>query len=198
MGSQIVEAVDKHAEEIDRRIVNDVRQESILEEIEKKHPESLESLYSNFKYAMRAKNYAYQKLADEEKDPAKKAEILGQIEHWKERMHRILMVYIQEYGLGRLIGPRLNWSGIYRSDEWLMEHFWNPSAHSPRSIMPVFPFDDTKFRALIHMLDVLGQRNRDQIHEVWDKRGFNPELAVQIHCTQCHGPYLQGNGPVAE
>ncbi len=64
--------------------------------------------------------------------------------------------------------------------------------------MPAFAFDDTKFRALIHMLDVLGQRNRDKLREVWDQRGFNPQTAVKIHCSQCHGEFLQGNGPVAE
>ena len=37
-------------------------------------------------------------------------------------------MYIQEYGLGRLVGPRPNWSGVYRSDEWLMEHFRNPGS----------------------------------------------------------------------
>lgn len=198
LGSQIVATVEKYADEIDQRLNPDIRHKSILEEIERKHPQSLEALYANFKYAYRAKNHEYAELLKLEEDPDKQAEINHRLQQWKERLHRILMIYIQEYGLGRLIGPRLNWSGIFRSDEWLMEHFWNPTAHTPRSIMPVFPFDNTKFQALTHMLNVLGKKNRDSLHEVWTKRGFNPELAVEIYCSQCHGHFLQGNGPVAE
>jgi mono/diheme cytochrome c family protein len=106
-------------------------------------------------------------------------------------------MYIQEYGLGRLIGPKPNWSGVFRSDEWLMEHFRNPAGHVPRSIMPILPFDDSKFYALTYMLDVLGRKNRDSVRDIWQNRGFNPEQAFNIHCAQCHGDYLQGNGPVA-
>lgn len=175
-GSQIVNVINAHAEEIDRRIVNNVRSGSILEEIEKNHPGTVESFYANFKYANRAKN-----------NP-----------QWKERVHKILMMYVQEYGLGRLIGPRPNWSGIFRTDQWLMEHFHNPNSHSPQSIMPIFPFDDTKFLALTYMLDTLAIKNRDAVREIWKHRGFSPELAVKIHCSQCHGDYLEGNGPVAE
>ena len=92
------------------------------------------------------------------------------------------MMYIQEYGLGRLICPRPNWSGVFRTDEWLMEHFVKPDAHSPRSIMPAFPFDQTKFYALTHMLDVQGILNRNEVREIWKNEGFNPALAFEIHC----------------
>jgi len=175
LGSELVKVLETNSAEIDRRIVNDVRQGSILEEIDRAIPGELDALYTPFKYAARSKNDA----------------------HWKERVHRVLMVFIQEYGLGRLVGPRPNWSGVYRSDEWLMEHFKAPTSHSPRSIMPVFPFDDTKFYALTNMLDVLGKRNRDEVRAIWEHRGFNPEQAYKIHCSQCHGDYMQGNGPVA-
>lgn len=177
VGSELVKALEAHADEIDTHIVADVRKGSIIEEIEKKFPDQIEALYMPFRYASRAKNG--DKI-------------------WQERLYRVLMVFIQEYGLGRLIGPRPNWSGIYRSDEWLMEHFHNPSAHVARSIMPVFPFDDTKFYALTYMLDMLAKKNRDAVHLVWEKRGFSPEQAYEIHCSQCHGEFLQGNGPVSE
>lgn len=180
-GSNIVEIIEKNKDEIDKRISNDVRKDSILEKIERKFPKSLEALYSNFKFALRAKN----NKANEKKE-------------WKERVHKILMVYIQEYGLGRLVGPRPNWSGIYRSDEWLMEHFKNPSSHVARSIMPVFPFTNDKFYALTNMLDQLAQKNRDEVRELWSHQGFNPKIAYDMHCSQCHGEYLQGNGPVSQ
>ena len=197
VGSELVNVLDQNAKEIDKRIVNDVRKGSILEEIDNIVPGQIESLYTDFKFASRAKDYEYQSKANAESDPKKKAEILDKLKKWKERAHRVLMVFIQEYGLGRLIGPRPNWSGVYRSDEWLMEHFHNPSAHVAHSIMPVMPFDDTKFFALTYMLDQLGKRNRDEVKEIWNHKGFDPEMAFQIHCSQCHGVYKQGNGPVS-
>jgi len=197
VGSYLVKVLEEHSEEIDKHIVDHVRHGSIIEEIDHIVPGQIESLYTDFKFAARAKNHEYQTKAATEKEPIKKAEILNELEKWRKRVHRVLMIFIQEYGLGRLIGPRPNWSGVYRSDEWLMEHFHNPSQHVARSIMPVMPFDDTKFYALTHMLDVLGKRNRDAVREVWTHRGFSPEMAFMTHCSQCHGEYKQGNGPVS-
>lgn len=197
-GSDIVKTIDQHAKDIDERIVDNVRQNALLEEIDQNHPEVLESLYSTFRYAARAKNDHYQTLIDKEEDSNKIAELKQEWKDWKTRVHRVLMMYIQTYGLGRLVGPHLNWSGIYRSDEWLMEHFHNPASHVPRSIMPVFPFDDTKFFALTHMLDVLAVRNRNAIRQIWEQKGFNPEEAYNMLCAQCHGIGLVGNGVISE
>lgn len=197
-GSEIVNVIDGHAKEIDERILDNIRHNGILEEIEKNHPEVLESLYSPFRYASRAKNHHYQTLIDNEKDPVKIAQLKEEWQSWKDRVHRLLMTYIQVYGLGRLIGPHLNWSGIYRTDEWLMEHFHNPAGHVPRSIMPVFPFDDTKFYALTHMLDVLAVRNRQAVRNIWDHNGFDPAEAYNMLCAQCHGVGMYGNGVIAE
>ena len=58
-----------------------------------------------------------------------------------------------------------------------MEHFHNPSSHVARSIMPVFPFDDSKFYALTHMLNAIGILNRNQVREIWEKR----DLAHRKH-----------------
>ena len=197
LGSTMVKTLEKHSDEIDKHIVDGVRQGSILEDIEKLIPDAVESLYSNFRFASRAKNSDFAKMEKEAKTAEEKQKAVDRLKEWQARVHRVLMMYVQEYGLGRLVGPRPNWSGIYRSDEWLMEHFHNPSAHVPKSIMPVFPFDDSKFYALTYMLDVLGKRNRDAVRAVWDHKGFSPDKAFAIHCSQCHGPYLQGNGPVA-
>ncbi|GAB4226618.1 MAG: hypothetical protein Tsb0021_02790 [Chlamydiales bacterium] len=183
LGSRIVETIEKHQKEIQKRISPDVRKKSLLEKIEAEHPHLIESFYSNFKFALRAKNYT--------KDPKT-------IEKWQEQVRHILMLYIQEYGLGRQIGPDVSWSGIYRSDQWLMEHFWNPQSHSAKSIMPAFPFDNTKFLALTHMLNELALKNRSELRQRWEERGFNPQEAYDAVCLQCHGPFMQGNGPVAE
>lgn len=182
LGSKIAENVVKHGTEIDKRL-SKVREGSILEKIEKENPGLIEAFYSNFKFAERAQN----------------SDLKGQeLEAYKKRLHNVLMVYIQEYGLGRLIGPRPNWSGVYRTDEWLMEHFKAPTSHIPRSIMPVLPFDETKFYALTYMLDVLGKKNRDLLKKRWEVQGFRPEIAYQLLCAQCHGEYELGNGPVSE
>lgn len=179
--SQLVHTLETHANEIDKRIVNNVRSDSILEKISLSHPGTIEGFYEGFKYAARAKDH---------QNAIKEA--------WKERVHRVLMVYIQQYGLGRLIGPRPNWAGVYRTDEWLMEHFKNPSSHVARSIMPILPFDTTKFYALTYMLDILGIRNQQALKKVWEARGFHPQKVYETLCAQCHGPFLEGNGPVSE
>lgn len=197
-GSLIVKTVEANKEEIDKRIVDDVRKNSLLDDIDKKFSGLIMSFYSPFRYAYRAKNKEYTDLNMAEKDPEKKKLLINEQKEWKKRIHRLAMMFVQEYGLGRLIGPKPNWSGVFRTDEWLFEHFKNPGLHVPRSIMPIFPFDDTKFYALTHMLDALGVRNRNATRSIWEHEGFNPQRAYQIHCSQCHGDFLQGNGPVAK
>ncbi|MDP1836464.1 MAG: c-type cytochrome [Chlamydiales bacterium] len=197
-GSEIVQILNENSEEIDRRIVDGIRTGSIIEELEANHPDAIESLYTPFKYALRAKNLEFEQKASSATTFDDKQALEKEQREWKERVHRVLKVFVQEYGLGRLIGPRPNWSGVYRSDEWLIEHFYNPGSHVARSIMPVFPFDETKFYALTYMLDTLAQKNAQSVREIWDNRGFNPELAFDIHCSQCHGTFRQGDGPIAE
>lgn len=197
LGSALVKTIEENSEEIDKRIAKDIRKNAILEEIEEKYPESIESFYSNFRFASRAKDDFFNQQIENSQNPTQKQTAQEQLKAWKERVHRVLMMYVQEYGLGRLIGPRPNWSGVYHSDEWLMEHFHNPSGHVPHSIMPILPFDDSKFYSLTYMLNELGKRNRDKVRAIWDHNGFNAAQAFDIHCSQCHGDFLQGNGPVS-
>lgn len=198
IGSELVAVLEAHTNEIDERIIDGIRSESILEELDKKHPKTVESFNKDFKYARRAKNHQFAEALAQAKTPEEKAKIENEKALWKERVRRVMMMYVQEYGLGRLIGPKPNWSGIYRSDEWLIEHFRKPSRHIAKSIMPTLPFDDSKFYALTYMLDVLAKQNRDEIRQIWDTLGFNSEQAYQYLCSQCHGEYLHGNGPVSE
>ncbi|MCC5832211.1 MAG: c-type cytochrome [Chlamydiales bacterium] len=184
-GSRIAEIVETKAEEIDARIVEGVRQDGIIEEIRAKYPGLVEGFYSNFKYPSRAMNTAYKD------DPEK-------LKAYQERLNRVLMIYIQLYGMGRDIAPHLNWSGIYRDDAWLLGHFHNPSAYTARSIMPVMPFDDTKFYMLNNMLRQLGAKNRDRLREIWREQGFDPPLAYHLLCSSCHGVQRQGNGIISE
>ena len=172
---EFVNILKEKGEEIDERLVHGVRPFSILEEIEAEDPQLLPGFFAPFRFALR-----------QDSDP-----------QWQDRVHRVMKGYYQVYGLGRLIGPRPNWSGVYHSDEWLMEHFWNPASHVPRSIMPVFPFDDSKFQQLTYMLNQLGKKNRDHLRGEWELFGFDPRMAYQRTCAQCHGDQLKGNGPVS-
>lgn len=177
-GSQLVTAIEKNSSEIDQKIGNNVRKDSLLEEIESTHPQAIEALYSNFKYALRAKNHESEAISTA----------------WKNKVRMVMKMFVQVYGLGRVICPQLDWSGVMRSDQWLMEHFRAPTSRVPRSIMPVFPFDETKFYALTQTLNTLARRTIEKER----KEGFSPEPFYQEHCAQCHGDHLQGNGPVAE
>lgn len=180
--TQLVAAIEKNSQEIDQKIKDHAKEGSLLEEIEKERPDAVESLYSNFKYALRAKNHLGEAVA----------------KPWKEKVRRVLKMFVETYGLGRLICPKLNWSGVYRSDQWLFEHFKAPTSLVPRSIMPVFPFDDTKFYALTEMLDQLAKKNIERERKVVQSSEFSPEAAYQHYCSECHGTYLEGNGVIAE
>ncbi len=183
LGSEIVQRIDENGKTIDQRIVDGVRTNSILEKIEALSPDGVLDFYTPFHFALRAKDHELKNKPEA-------------LEQWRQRVRHVMKIYVQQYGFGRLIGPRPNWSGIYRPDEWLMEHFANPTAHTAKSLMPVFPFDETKFYLLTYTLDLLAKRNVDALHEIWTHRGFNPELAYELQCAQCHGTFRQGNGPV--
>ncbi|MBB64394.1 MAG: hypothetical protein CMO81_04965 [Waddliaceae bacterium] len=198
LGSEIARIVEENRDEILERISVDVRKDTLLEKIEEQYPKTIESMYSNFKFAARAKNKYYNDKAKEASSSSEKENALVSLEQYKEALNRVFMTYIQEYGLGRDIAPRLHWSGVYRDSEWLIGHFRNPASHTAKSIMPVMPFDDSKFYALTHMLTVLGKKNRDETRKVWDRLGFYPEEAYIELCASCHGQHFHGNGPIAE
>jgi mono/diheme cytochrome c family protein len=199
VGSRIVAMIDKHGKEIDARIENMIHSDGALEEIERQKEKGLEAFYSPFKYAMRAKNYELdEKLLAAAGDDAARSQAFNEHQEYLDRVRKVMMMYIHEYGFGRQIGPNLHYSGVYRDEQWLIQHFRNPSSHVAKSIMPVFPFDDTKFYMLTRMLQELGRHNRDQIRQVWGARGFSPEIAYNMHCAVCHGEYMHGNGVIAD
>ncbi len=174
-GSQLVQKMVDLSEEIDARIHIDSKRQGMIEEIDAHHPGLIESFYTPFKYAARVLDHENQ-----------------------ERLHRALLAFIEEYGLGRDIAPHLHWSGLYRDDAWLLGHFRNPNAYTARSIMPALPFDDSKFYMLSHLLHQFGQKNQEALQEVCQEQGFNPALAYEQLCSSCHGGQRQGNGVIAE
>lgn len=198
LGEDLASIVDLHGKVIDERIRDGVRQQSVMQKIQAKNPEIFYTFYPNFRVASRALDDQFSKKlaqanSDEEKRLAHKEK-----EDYLARLDRVLHVYIQEHGLGREIGPHLHWSGVYRDTQWLMDHFKNPQNLVPKSIMPPFPFDESKFAALTHLLQTLGRQNRDEVHLNWEDKGFDPSLAYETHCSYCHGESRHGNGPVAK
>ena len=53
-----------------------------------------------------------------------------------------------KFGQGGIFGPELSWEGTRHSQRWLTEHYKNPQAFVPGSIMPIFPFSDSQRAAL--------------------------------------------------
>ena len=53
-----------------------------------------------------------------------------------------------KFGKGGIAGPELSWEGTRHSQKWLVEHYKNPQAFVPGSIMPIFPFSDSQRAAL--------------------------------------------------
>ena len=51
-------------------------------------------------------------------------------------------------GKGGIFGPELSWEGTRHSQKWMTEHYKNPQAFVPGSIMPIFPLSDTQREAL--------------------------------------------------
>ena len=55
-------------------------------------------------------------------------------------------------GAGMKLGPPLNGVGTRRSKEWIEQHFANPSALSPGSIMPPSKFSPEEMQAIVNYL----------------------------------------------
>ena len=53
-----------------------------------------------------------------------------------------------KFGQGGVAGPELSWEGTRHSQKWMVEHYKNPQAFVPGSIMPIFPFSDSQRAAL--------------------------------------------------
>ena len=53
-----------------------------------------------------------------------------------------------KFGKGGVAGPELSWEGTRHSQKWMAEHYKNPQAFVPGSIMPIFPFSDSQCAAL--------------------------------------------------
>ena len=85
------------------------------------------------------------------------------------------------------IAPDLSYEGLIREDQWLMDHFKNPRARVPDSIMPTFRFPDEDFQRVSAYLESL-------------KTPPEQAPAAETYkalCERCHGEKGDGNGKVA-
>jgi cbb3-type cytochrome oxidase cytochrome c subunit len=99
-------------------------------------------------------------------------------------------------GKGGSVGPALDDVGLRRSPDWMVQHFREPQAVSPGSVMPQFKFTESEARALTDFLVHLREQNVvsnlpslmspvERGHEVFRKYG----------CAGCHGADGKGGVP---
>jgi cbb3-type cytochrome oxidase cytochrome c subunit len=99
-------------------------------------------------------------------------------------------------GQGGKVGPALDDVGLRRSGDWMVQHFRDPQALTPGSVMPRFGFTGLEARALTEFLIRLKDQKMalslpslmgpiERGHEVFRKYG----------CAGCHGPLAKGGVP---
>lgn len=85
------------------------------------------------------------------------------------------------------IAPDLTYEGLLKDERWIMEHFRNPRATIPDSIMPAFRFADSEFSAMGAYLASLKT----------PPPAMSPADAYKALCQRCHGEKGDGHGPIA-
>lgn len=179
-GSELAAAITANADAVRKNLRVSLADTSnkVLADLLGSSPDTIPSFYTAFHFA-------------ERKLKSQKEDLSGLVSY-------VLLAHINEYGLGRDIGPRLHTSGVYRSEAWLMQHFRAPTSTSPKSIMPPMPFDDSKFVSLTKALQHFGASNTKTQREERSLSDFKPEVAYDNYCASCHGKDRMGMGPVAQ
>ena len=85
------------------------------------------------------------------------------------------------------VGPDLDWAGKQRPEPWLMDHFKDPKAVVPGSLMPPYPLPNEIFADLSAWLLA---RPLPAIPE-------GPAERYQALCARCHGDEGRGDGVIA-
>jgi cbb3-type cytochrome oxidase cytochrome c subunit len=99
-------------------------------------------------------------------------------------------------GQGGKTGPSLDDVGLRRSPTWMIQHFQNPQAVSPGTVMPRFGFTEAEARALTDFLMNL----RDQTMALTLPSLMSPverghEVFRKYGCIGCHGADAKGGVP---
>lgn len=99
-------------------------------------------------------------------------------------------------GKGGKIGPALDDVGLRRSTDWMIQHFRDPQAVSPGSVMPRYGFTAGEARALTEFLDQLrDQKLALKLPSLMSSVERGREVFRRFGCAGCHGPNGQGGVP---
>ncbi len=81
-------------------------------------------------------------------------------------------------GQGGVAGPELSWEGTRHSQKWIVEHYKNPQAFVPGSIMPIFPFSDSQ-RAALSLYDGAQRPSKANARPVSPDQDLPPDYKDQ-------------------
>jgi len=99
-------------------------------------------------------------------------------------------------GKGGTTGPALDDVGLRRSPEWMIQHFREPQAVSPGTVMPKFDFTESEARALTDFLVHLREQTVAlSLPSVMDPVERGHEAYRTYGCAGCHGPDGKGGVP---
>jgi sulfur oxidation c-type cytochrome SoxX len=99
-------------------------------------------------------------------------------------------------GKGGTIGPALDDVGLRRTPEWIIQHFRNPQAVSPGTVMPRFGFTEAEARALTEfLLHLRDQKVALSLPTLMSPAERGREVYRKYGCAGCHGPEGKGGVP---
>jgi mono/diheme cytochrome c family protein len=100
-------------------------------------------------------------------------------------------------GHGGKVGPALDGIAKRRSNDWIAQHFRDPAAVTPGSVMPKFNFTEPEIRALTSFLVSLTE-NRAGLARLSEEASpveRGRAVYLKFGCGGCHGPNGQGGVP---
>jgi mono/diheme cytochrome c family protein len=99
-------------------------------------------------------------------------------------------------GKGGKTGPALDDVGLRRKPEWMMQHFRDPQAVTPGTVMPKFGFTETEARALTEFLIHLREQNAMlNLPSLMDPIERGRGVFRKYGCAGCHGQDAKGGVP---
>jgi mono/diheme cytochrome c family protein len=101
-------------------------------------------------------------------------------------------------GHGGKVGPALDGIAKRRSNDWIAQHFRDPAAVTPGTVMPKFNFTEAEIRALTSFLVSLTETNQVGLARVSEQASpveRGRAVYLKFGCGGCHGPNGQGGVP---
>lgn len=99
-------------------------------------------------------------------------------------------------GQGGKVGPALDDVGLRRAPDWMVQHFRDPQAVTPGTVMPRFGFTETEARALTDfLLHLRDQKVALTLPSLMSPVERGREVFRKYGCAGCHGPEGKGGVP---